>query len=454
MAKWSSIGVKGPIIPVERHGHTVCAYENKMILFGGTPDGSSGLNDVYIYDPDLNQWSMPEVKGTLPHGRYRHSALVVKNRMYIFGGYRGKCLDDLNVLDLLTMTWTQPEVKGTPPSARSSHSTVAYGSSLVLFGGSGHKYSNEVFKFDTDTYTWHKEAACGTAPSERWCHTAYALGKNMYVFGGSNDKRKDNHVYILNMETMTWTMPNTAGPSPSPRQLHSVCGVGECMFIFGGWVLHQELNDLHVFNTRTNTWSRPNMDGKAPSFRQLHSSCTINGCMAVFGGYSKYKRMNDIHFFTPEKTFCSLRERCIETLVQHHTATTPHLHLLAEELAEDYFKRLGQVGKLSLDQLSIFLQHAGLVTELSLAVAADQVTNEWLYTVGSCGHLTGTLLKLDLVGCKHITEAGLACLRSLSSLKLVVLDHECKVAQEELARLHTQIPGTLFMKALPVLEAR
>eukprot|EP01112_Ceratiomyxa_fruticulosa_P022107 TRINITY_DN8008_c0_g1_i1.p1 TRINITY_DN8008_c0_g1~~TRINITY_DN8008_c0_g1_i1.p1 ORF type:complete len:457 (-),score=49.18 TRINITY_DN8008_c0_g1_i1:345-1715(-) len=451
MSKWNHVSIKGSVVPLERHGHTTCSYNNKVILFGGTPDGSSGLSDLHIFDVDTNQWSVPEVRGNLPSGRYRHSAVVIKNCMYVFGGYRSKCLDDLHILDLHTMTWFQPEVRGNLPSARSSHSVVVYGKKMVLFGGSGHKYSNDVYTFDTETYTWEKEGTTGTIPSERWCHTACAFGKNMYVLGGSNDKRKDNKVYILNMETMEWTTPNVAGVAPSPRQLHTCVAIGETMIIFGGWILHQELNDLYTFNIRTNTWTKPQFDGKPPSYRQLHSACMANGSMYVFGGYSKYRRMNDIHTFTPERTTCSLRELCIEKLVENHTNTNASLYLLAEEITEDYFKRLGQVGKLSIREFEVFLRSACIVTELGLGVAGESVTDDWLDTLSKCGNVYNSLIRLDLVGCKSVGQRGLKFLSPIQSLRLVVLDPECSLFPHEIDELKELMPNVLFMKALPLL---
>lgn len=47
--QWASINpVNQPDIPKERHGHSLCSYNNKLYLFGGTPDGSSRLDDTGI----------------------------------------------------------------------------------------------------------------------------------------------------------------------------------------------------------------------------------------------------------------------------------------------------------------------------------------------------------------------------------------------------------------------
>lgn len=69
-------------VPVERHGHTVVNYKEKLYLFGGTPDGSSGLSDLLVLDAINHCWVRPTVYGTLPAGRYRHTATVIDSKMY------------------------------------------------------------------------------------------------------------------------------------------------------------------------------------------------------------------------------------------------------------------------------------------------------------------------------------------------------------------------------------
>lgn len=82
MNKWTTIHMKHDTVPVERHGHTVVNYKEKLYLFGGTPDGSSGLSDLLVLDTNNNCWVRPTVHGVLPAGRYRHTATVVGSKMY------------------------------------------------------------------------------------------------------------------------------------------------------------------------------------------------------------------------------------------------------------------------------------------------------------------------------------------------------------------------------------
>lgn len=450
MDKWVTFEMKKETVPVERHGHTVVNYKDKLYLFGGTPDGSSGLSDLLVLDAINHCWVRPVVKGTLPSGRYRHTATVVGSKMFVFGGYRSKCLGDLHELDLETLTWSQPICTGSWPSPRSSHSAVAWGSKLVIFGGSGHKYSNELFTFDTSSYVWQKEETFSdsTIPAERWCHTAVLFGKKMFVFGGSNDRRRDAQVYILDLETMHWSRPVLDGVGPQARQLHSACAIGQCMVIFGGWVPHTELSDLFVLNTRTLTWIKHTPESIPPA-RQLHSACTWQGNMVVFGGYSKNKRMNDLHIYSLENNICSLQDLCIDKLVTHLPHTLPHVHNLSEELLLSLFRKIGQTGQLTLNNLPAFFDNAPFLSELPLVTCSDAVDDAWL-DVLTQSRLKEHLLKVDLTNCKRITDCGLKQLGSLPKLRVVVVDGESEVTSEGAMALKQLVPGACIVRVVAV----
>eukprot|EP01133_Synstelium_polycarpum_P018218 gene18218-21787_t len=352
----SQVTLNTNCIPIERHGHTTCLYKNTLILFGGTPDGSSGLNDLFFLNLDNYNWVEVKTKGIAPIGRYRHSAIIIEEKMYIFGGYRSKCLNDLHILDLKTLTWSEPPQKGDAPSARSSHSVCNVGKKMILFGGSGARYSNELFSFDTTTMRWSKHDVLGTPPSERWCHTMCSFGKKVIAFGGSNDKRKDNKVYILDTE---WTQPPTSGVCPSPRQLHTAVSIGESMIVFGGW--------------GTMRWVSPKIETISPCCRQLHSAWVYGGKMYILGGYSKSKRMNDVYSFTPEQTVSSLRDLCVEKIVEDISSYISYFHALPEELLYFIYSRLSQSGKCIPIQLDTLIKKSYLAEYAMLNASTNNM---------------------------------------------------------------------------------
>lgn len=77
---WARIDVNGTA-PQGRYGHTVVNYKNKLYLFGGH-DGSTATNDLYIYDVEKNTWEEASTSGVAPSPRLSHSAAVIHDTMY------------------------------------------------------------------------------------------------------------------------------------------------------------------------------------------------------------------------------------------------------------------------------------------------------------------------------------------------------------------------------------
>ncbi|OXB69315.1 hypothetical protein ASZ78_015715 [Callipepla squamata] len=103
------------------------------------------LNDFYELELQHGSgvvgWSIPVTKGILPSPRESHTAIVYCRKdlgvpkMYIFGGMCGCRLNDLWELDIETMTWSRPETKGTVPLPRSLHTANVIGNKMYVFGG-------------------------------------------------------------------------------------------------------------------------------------------------------------------------------------------------------------------------------------------------------------------------------------------------------------------------------
>jgi hypothetical protein len=169
--------------------------------------------------------------------------------------------------------------------------------------------------------------------------------------------------------------------------------------------------------------------------------------MIVFGGYSKNRRMNDFYSFALEHTISTLQDLCVETLVAHLPQTLPHLHLFSEELLLCMFRKMGQSGKLSQNSLEQFLNHAALLTELSLVTCSDMVDDAWIDSMVVCGtpH-TDNLLKLDLSNCRKISDQGLRKLTKFPSLRVVLVDGDSEVTCEGVQWIKRKLPGVSVLK--------
>ncbi len=55
-------------------------------MFGGRND-EAPCNVLYQFDTKTYKWSKPAVRGQIPAERDGHSACIIGDHMYIFGGY-------------------------------------------------------------------------------------------------------------------------------------------------------------------------------------------------------------------------------------------------------------------------------------------------------------------------------------------------------------------------------
>ena len=74
------------------------------------------------------RWSTPEVSGVPPPGLRGHSATLIGNTVFMFGGYDGRGRsNELHMLDLDALTWGPVSLHEHAPSGRHPRIGVAIG---------------------------------------------------------------------------------------------------------------------------------------------------------------------------------------------------------------------------------------------------------------------------------------------------------------------------------------
>jgi len=80
--------------------HASVLYKNEVYLFGGQQGSQVFLNDLWVLNAETQTWK----ELTLPNGpgpRCGHSASIVGNKMYVFGGVANKVTNkEMWILDL------------------------------------------------------------------------------------------------------------------------------------------------------------------------------------------------------------------------------------------------------------------------------------------------------------------------------------------------------------------
>lgn len=149
------------ILPLADHSCSYFKENNSLYVFGGYNKGQYS-NDTYRYNIDQGTWCKLDNKNDsislAPEERIKHTANIVGNYLYIYGGQNidGHYLSDMWKLDLITSQWEQINYNNISPDdipvGRSGHSSIynTKENSFYIFGGklSHAQERNELWKFD------------------------------------------------------------------------------------------------------------------------------------------------------------------------------------------------------------------------------------------------------------------------------------------------------------------
>lgn len=136
---------------------------------------------------------------------------MIKNQLYVFGGFARNTYNDLKIYDLTMNRWeaAKTEASRVIPDPRVSHTMCTYNSKLILFGGAGAYLKNlhmmpsynDIWEldtqfckfhtkqtFDTVSQTWTKLEGSGIPPKKRMGHVSAMLGSLMLIHGGYNSE--------------------------------------------------------------------------------------------------------------------------------------------------------------------------------------------------------------------------------------------------------------------------
>uniref|UniRef100_A0A8D9BVX7 Host cell factor 1 n=1 Tax=Cacopsylla melanoneura TaxID=428564 RepID=A0A8D9BVX7_9HEMI len=173
------------------------------------------LDDFYTLELKTGHstvWDMPGTYGGLPSPRESHTACTwtdeYKNtKLIIYGGMSGNRLSDLFMLDINSMTWQKPQILGPQPLPRSLHTACVIGDRMFIFGGwvpilkdetrSLHekewKCSNQLACLHLPEMTWEDlsvEVTDDFLPKPRAGHCASVINSRMYIWSGRDDYKK------------------------------------------------------------------------------------------------------------------------------------------------------------------------------------------------------------------------------------------------------------------------
>jgi dynein heavy chain len=218
--EWSKVPIQyGSDQPLPRWRHSATLFDNTQILvFGGYQSTDHRLNDLWVFDAVGYTWSQPNAKHNaeasiacqltnnewpnVPPPRAGHSATLIGDLLYVFGGYGGlgysrRDLDDLYTLNVYTWVWNKVNPKGTGPEKRAGHCACGIEKKIYIFGGSNSSTQfQDLFILDTenDVPLWTKLNTMMSSPT--WslssCSVIAIPTWKIFTFGGVTGVLSDN----------------------------------------------------------------------------------------------------------------------------------------------------------------------------------------------------------------------------------------------------------------------
>ncbi|KAI4804852.1 hypothetical protein KUCAC02_026464 [Chaenocephalus aceratus] len=260
--------------PAERSGHIAVVDRNIMYVWGGYKNAQNhGFFDLYLpkneiwtYNMESGVWTKHAAGGNLQTSRSGSCGVCVDGVLYLFGGHHAR--GNTNRIYCLplrapVLVWEEMrDLKGPPPSCKDKLGCWVQKNRLIFFGGYGYvPQGTQQGTFEYD----ESSSLVWNIPGKGW----------------------NNHIHILDLETSTWSQPNTRGNAPSPRAAHACATVGNRGYVFGGRYKNYRLNDLYYIDLDTWEWHEMSVPQPGPVGRSWHSFTPVSpDHIFLFGGFT------------------------------------------------------------------------------------------------------------------------------------------------------------------------
>ncbi|MEJ5166101.1 MAG: kelch repeat-containing protein [Thermoanaerobaculia bacterium] len=286
--RWYQSTLSNP--PSPRSDAKAVSFGYYSVIFGGKGPGNVPLGDgKYLeYGIGWRNFTNPPPAG---NARYEHTMVAYNNKVLIWGGIGSSGFLNTGIYyDFNTGNWTTMSSSGLAP--RYGHTAVASGGYMYIFGGTNdQQYFGDGAKYDISNNTW---SSMNFQLEERAFHGAVSTYSYMVIWGGKNMKDVLGSGAKFDFSNQTWT-PTYDGGAPTPRSLSSYVSTGTEVFVFSGEYFGEILNNGKKYIPATDTWeSIAELEGLTPRITNAFHYWTTGNKLIFWGGYDEnYSYLND-----------------------------------------------------------------------------------------------------------------------------------------------------------------
>lgn len=251
-----------------RAGHTIVIYKRNIYLFGGSTAKGQYMNHIYRHEKRSLQWEEVRGSGVVPTGRANHSAVLIGEKMYVYGGHRNlDVFDDLFCYNMESIRWDRiayEKTQGPGPCFLHAAVYVPITQSMIVLGGFHQREHNTYLghAFDIQNKVWsgipgpaeanpqHLQLVTAAFHSPRDVVIVIGIVDNDDAISRSEEviDMPPSSVYMVNVHSYAWTnVVTTSSPeSPIPFRLDIVWERFMREFVMMGG-LHEEAQGYWYF---------------------------------------------------------------------------------------------------------------------------------------------------------------------------------------------------------------
>mgnify|MGYP002624648907 CR=1 FL=1 len=222
--------------PCLRRNHVSVLIGSHILIYGGLTKNKEILNDCWIYDLNLNQWTLLTSEGNSPPPLAHHCCCLAleKNQLindtfnvyhkpenvtgtvdllkmdgvFFFGGLSKDNKTPSNLffhmsIGVKPVIFDVPKIKGNPPRGTldASMDFSPNINMIIIYGGRNEldtpSYYDDMTLLDLRTLNWIQPAFTKEKPINRAQHLSIVLGDELIIFGGSTGNELLNYDFMV-----------------------------------------------------------------------------------------------------------------------------------------------------------------------------------------------------------------------------------------------------------------